>query len=120
MKKKTNYQKYIELLNSPPDDWGKKRELWRQEVKNLRKKSDEDHRNWVKSIQQQWGEGEWETVESELEKLSTEQLRAITTNVGIVFTGGNERINDRQEFIMVLDEAKKEDLYRELKKIKGN
>lgn len=115
-KKRTNHEKYIELLNSPPKGDEKELFLWRKKVKELREKSNQDHRTWVKKIQEQWGEGEWDMIRSQLEKLSLEELCAITTSVGIKFTIGNENIKNKEEFLLVLDEAEKEELLLELEK----
>jgi len=44
-------------------------------------------------------------MREKLERLSLEDLRELVTRCGIVFTEGNNQINDRDEFILVLDEA---------------
>ena len=39
------------------------------------------------------------------ENLTLDELKKITTDVGIHFTIGNDNISDKQEFLSVLDEA---------------
>jgi hypothetical protein len=70
-----------------------------------------------------WTPAEWARMREKLEKLSPDQLRLLATNVGIKFAGGNESVADRdglsakEQFILVLDEAGKEELLKEYKKI---
>lgn len=63
-------------------------------------------------IRKMWSEEEWEEMRKKLELLSLEELRELTTRVGIQFTIGNENIQDKQEFILVLDEADKDELIK--------
>lgn len=80
-------------------------------------------------IKSQWKSREWDKFRKKLDNLSLGELRELTTKVGIEFTGGNENVVDnrnltaKEQFILVLDEADKEKLFREyeyiLKKQKG-
>lgn len=63
-------------------------------------------------IRKMWSEEEWEEMRKKLELLSLEELRELTTRVGIQFTIGNENIQNKQEFILVLDEADKDELIK--------
>lgn len=77
----------------------------------------------AEKILAQWTPEEWEKMREKLELLSLEEIRELTARVGIEFTGGNESIRDRKEatakeqFILVLDEADKDELISEYKKI---
>jgi hypothetical protein len=55
-----------------------------------------------------------------LEALSLHELREIAGQVGIEFDGGNDAIIDKEEFILVLDEADKKDLQRAYQQIVSN
>ncbi len=74
-------------------------------------------------IKSQWKPGEWNEFRKKLDNLSLEELRELTTKVGIEFTGGNENVVDtrnltaKEQFILVLDEADKKELFREYKAI---
>jgi hypothetical protein len=56
-------------------------------------------------------------MEKKLWRLTDDELRIITKNVGIKFTGGDENL-EKEDFIRVLDEVQKEDLIREYNNIK--
>jgi len=45
------------------------------------------------------------------------QLRDLATKVGIKFSVGNEKIRNKEEFVLVLDEADKNELLKEYKKL---
>lgn len=70
-----------------------------------------------------WKSEEWDKMREKLDKLSLEELRNLATQVGIEFEGGNENIADtknltaKEQFLLVLDEADKEELFREYKNI---
>ncbi|MDD4761829.1 MAG: hypothetical protein PHZ25_02310 [Candidatus Pacebacteria bacterium] len=59
---------------------------------------------------------EWEKMRKKLQALSLEELQELSERVGIRFTGGNKNVFDKEEattkeqFIMVLDEARKNKL----------
>jgi len=57
------------------------------------------------NIQKKWGPGEWEHRREKLEQLSLDQLRFIADRVGIRFAGGNDAIQNKEEFLAVLDES---------------
>ncbi len=53
---------------------------------------------------------EWDHMAGKLDMLSLDELRKLTTQVGIEFSDGNANIIDKQEFISVLDEADQNEL----------
>lgn len=55
----------------------------------------------------------------DLESLSLEQLREIATAVGVNFSVGNSNIHDKQDFLLVLDEADEHDLVKAYNDIVG-
>ena len=58
----------------------------------------------------QWDPIEWESMSAKLDKLSLSELRELATEVGVVFAIGNAQIDNKEEFIRVLDEADKDEL----------
>jgi len=70
-----------------------------------------------------WTTSEWDAMRRKLEKLSVDELRALTTRVGIRFTGGNAAVEDsrtmtaKEQFLNVLDEANPAQLKREYNQI---
>ena len=82
-----------------------------------REKREKEYEKWVKKIQRQWKPEEWNEMRAKLEDLSLEELRDLTTKVGIKFTIGNQNITDKEEFILVLDEAGRKELIRKYEKI---
>lgn len=58
-------------------------------------------------------------MREKLDRLSLEELRELSGKVGIRFTIGNDNILDKDEFILVLDEADKNELMAEYKRIAG-
>jgi Fe-S cluster assembly ATPase SufC len=91
--------------------------------KEEREKKEDEYKRWVEEIKAQWEPGEWDEFRKKLEELSLEDLRELTTKVGIKFAGGNENIIDtknltaKEQFILVLDEADKDELMKEYEKI---
>lgn len=65
----------------------------------------------------QWMNEEWERMKEKLNILSLDELRALATKTGIVFTEGGENIQDKEEIILTLDEADKDELEKEYEKI---
>jgi hypothetical protein len=63
---------------------------------------------------EQWNESEWEVMRNRLQVLSLAQLRDLATRLGIRFAGGNDQVRSREEFILVLDEAERGELEREV------
>lgn len=62
-------------------------------------------------------ECEWDEVRERLSHLSVDGIRWIATEVGITFTIGNHNITDKNELLLVLDEADREALtkaYRDI------
>jgi len=71
-------------------------------------------------IASQWDPQEWGLMTERLKRLTLEELRQLTTDVGIEFSDGNETITDKEDFILVLDEADKNALQEAYQKILGN
>jgi len=75
-------------------------------------------------INNQWNFDEWKKMVKNLRKLDVEQLRKLTTRVGIKFEGGNITVQDtekataKEQFILVLDEVPKNILIQEYKNVK--
>ena len=65
----------------------------------------------------QWTILEWDEMVKKLSSLSLDQLKELTEKVGIKFTQGTQSINNKEELILVLDEANREDLEKELEKL---
>ena len=114
-----SYKKELDYLFSQKPVYGTPEELerWRKKVKAVEKKYEKEHQEWVKKIEEQWRPGEWEKMRDKLEALTLKELRELTDKVGIEFAGGNEQITNKEEFILVLDEADKKELFREYDKI---
>jgi len=95
----------------------------KDKIKEEREKREGEYKEWVEKIHKQWEPGEWDEFRNKLEELSLEELRELTTKVGIEFNGGNENIIDtknltaKEQFIFVLDEADKKELFREYENI---
>ena len=105
------------LSQKPANGTPEEIEKWRKKVKAAREKSDKEYEEWVKKVEEQWKDDEWEAMREKLKGLSLEELREIASATGIKFSIGNEKIMDREEFILVLDEADKNDLMDAYKKI---
>jgi len=113
-----NYEKIKKLLLKKPAQSNlKKLEEWREKIKALRIKDEKKHKEWVKNIKRQWTKNEWFKMYDKLMELSLKQLRDLTTKSGIIFVGGNDKIKDKKELVLVLDEADKEKLIKEYKKV---
>ncbi len=69
-------------------------------------------------VKSQWPDKkEWFAMYDKLMMLSLEELRDLTTKLGIIFTGGNDQIKNKRDFVLVLDEADKNELLKEYKNI---
>lgn len=70
-----------------------------------------------------WSKEEWEAMRRKLETLSEESLIVLCERCGIQFEGGFEAIKNKpgrsrkEQLILVLDEADKEELEKEYQKI---
>lgn len=82
----------------------------------MRNEGERKHKEWVLKTERQWTKNEWFKMYDKLMKLSLKQLCDLTTKLGIIFVGGNDKIKDKKEFVLVLDEADKEKLLKEYKK----
>lgn len=71
---------------------------------------DEAYWAWVRHVEEQWGPGEWAAMRGRLEGLTLAELREVAARVGLKFAIGNDRITDREEFLLALDEAEKDEL----------
>jgi arginyl-tRNA synthetase len=113
-----NNEKLKKLLSEKPIKGSQKQiEEWRRKAKALRAKSEKEHQKWVRKTEEQWlDKKEWFKMYDKLMELSLEQLRDLTTKLGITFTGGNDKIKNKEEFVLVLDEADKDELLKEYKK----
>jgi len=114
-----NNEKIKKLLLKKPIKGNQEQiEEWRGRVKALRAKSEKKHQEWIRNIEKQWPDKkEWFIMYDKLMKLSLNQLRDLTTKLGIIFTGGNDKIKNKKEFVLVLDEADKNELLKEYKKL---
>lgn len=92
-------------------------EEWKKEMKRKRIEGEKKVKELAEKVKRQWPKEEWFKMMDKLEILSLEELRDLTTKVGINFTIGNENIENKQEFILVLDEAEKDELIEEYNKI---
>ena len=110
-------EKFNELLSQRPEDkpslaMGK----WRAQIEAINVKSTEKYLKFLKNYILQWQPGEWTKIRKKLEKLSIEQIREISKNIGIKYAGGFKGI-PKEELILTLDEADKNELTKELNKI---
>ena len=114
-----NDEKLKKLLSNKPVNANlKKIEEWRKRVKKARSKSEKEYQKWVNRVEKQWADKEeWLKMRNKLMKLSLKQLRDLATKVGIKFSVGNEKIRNKEEFVLVLDEADKNELLKEYKKL---
>lgn len=116
-----------ELLKNGPKSNATSEEIkeWKKCVRVARVKDEKKFQNKIKSLEMQWSKDEWLDIKRELNKLSLEQLRRLSDQVGITFLNGNDSVIDRpqmsakEQFIMVLDEVPKIDLLKEFKIIKN-
>lgn len=112
-----NYEKIKKLLLKKPVKGNSKQlKEWRKKIKELRNEGERRHKEWVIKTERQWTKNEWFKMHNKLMELSLKQLRDLTTKSGIVFAGGNDKIKNKKEFVLVLDEADKEKLLKEYKK----
>jgi hypothetical protein len=112
-----NYEKIKKLLLKKPIKGNSKQlKEWRRKIKELRNEGERKHKEWVLKTERQWTKNEWFKMYDKLMKLSLKQLCDLTTKLGIIFVGGNDKIKDKKEFVLVLDEADKEKLLKEYKK----
>lgn len=94
------------------------REEWKEALKKEKREGEEAAEKMKRFVKEQWPDKKiWFEMMDELDKLSLEELRDLTTKMGICFVIGNENIKNKQEFILVLDEAKKDELLREYDEI---
>jgi hypothetical protein len=106
------------LLEKPIRGNQRQIEEWRKKVKVLRIKSEKEHQKWVRDVKKQWPDKkEWFKLHDELMKLSLKQLSDLTTKLGVIFTCGNDKIKNKKEFVLVLDEVDKSELLKECKKL---
>lgn len=112
------YEELERIIKAKPVD-GSPEELraWRAKVKEARREYDREYWQALAEREAQWEPGEWEELEKKLRMLSLEQLKTLTDRVGINFTIGNDKITDKEEFILVLDEADKDELYKEYERL---
>ena len=112
-----NYEKIKKLLLKKPIKGNSKQlKEWRRKIKELRNEGERKHKEWVLKTERQWTKNEWFIMYDKLMELSLKQLYDLTTKLGITFTGGNDKIKNKKEFVLVLDEADKEKLLKEYKK----
>ena len=77
----------------------------------------------MNNINKQWEEKEWNKMKEKLEKLSEKDLEILVSKLGIKFEGGVKSVEDRpglsrrEQLILVLDEADKDELKRKYEKI---
>jgi hypothetical protein len=109
-------EKFNELLSQRPED---KPSLavkkWRAKIEAISAKPTEKYLKFLKEYILQWKPGEWTEIRNKLEKLSVEQIREISKNVGIVYAGGFKGIT-KEKLILTLDEADAKELKAELAK----
>lgn len=95
----------------------KENNKWRNQVRGQRVRREREHQEWLNKITSQWKEGEWEKFKTELYKLSLLEVRFLANITGMKFVGGNSKITDKEEFILILDEADKGELISEYNKL---
>ena len=122
LKRKSSLEKSKDKLNKmlhikPVHGTDSELQEWRLKVKKLERGYEKEWDDFNRKRKEQWEPGEWEGLEKLLQKLSLEQLRKITDKVGINFSIGNKNIKDKREFVLVLDEADKKELYGAYNKI---
>jgi hypothetical protein len=59
-----------------------------------------------------WTDELWHMWRDKLAQCSLEQLQKIATSAGLIFTGGNETVEDPDTIIIALDEVSPQDLER--------
>lgn len=91
---------------------------WKKTLKKERQEGEKAAKMTQKFVNEQWpNKDEWYKMQDKLNQLSLKELRELTTKLGINFSIGNENINNKQDFILVLDEAVKKNLLKEYNKI---